>query len=353
MGLADDVVPAIVRRYPGGGVQRVVDLWERVRLGKPLAREWEDKGSQVAASYIEGLYTEPWHDVHTYPWISALEGNASVIRDELCSSCSEEFDAGDTWVPAAGEDAGAYGGGWRKLALQNRVWDAAACELFPHTRAIIEESGVPSVDVFFAKQKAGSGITPHTGNTNFFITVHLGLRIPDRDCWIQVGKKKREWVEAKSLVFDSSFVHSTRNDGTSDRTVLVVKFWHPQITSVERDALEFIFSALDDPSILKQSFVACPEEDLGGDSEMQMPLPIDSIDMDSEPQEPRGADSLSADTEAARLDGFLADLKADGLLPGVSTPEEVLAQGPTNRDARRKAVKKRKRRARSGKGRVR
>ena len=61
-------------------------------------------------------------------------------------------------------------------------------------------------------------------------------------CWMKVAEEKREWEEGKCLTLDTSFVHSTRNDHPSDdRHVLILDFWHPELTSIERTSLEFIY----------------------------------------------------------------------------------------------------------------
>lgn len=350
MGLADNMVPAIRGRYDGMDVERVIDAWNRGMAGEITSKEWENKGSQVVASYIEGLDAEPWHDVDRYPWIATLETNAATIRDELHRVCSAELPAGLAWVPAGGGDAEAYGPGWRKFVLQDREWNATACDLFRKTRELIDECVAPTVEVLFARQKGNSGVKPHTDNSNFFVTAHLALEVPGENCWIRVGNEKRQWLQDRALVFDSSFVHETRNDASADRTVLLVRFWHPQLTQVERDALDFIFRALDDPSILDEPYKPPPVVGSGAESfesETSVPVsePLLGERKDSVPAKPLGAAE-----EAERLDGFLADLKAEGLLPGVKTEEEVMAQGPKNREGRRKASKARKKASRQGTG---
>lgn len=67
----------------------------------------------------------------------------------------------------------------------------------------------PSVEVFFAKQAAKTGIKPHSDNTNFILTTHLGLDVPEGKCWIRVGGEKREWKNGKALVFDTHYIHET------------------------------------------------------------------------------------------------------------------------------------------------
>lgn len=416
MGLADDMVPAIRRRYGGIEAERVVDAWDRVMLGEVTRKEWDGKGSQVAASYVDGLEVEPWHNVDRYPWVSSLEENASVIRDELRRVLSKELGDGAAWVPAAEEDAEAYGPGWQKLVLQNRNWNSAVCGLFPKTCDILRGCGVPSHEVLFARQRAGTGIKPHTDNSNFFITAHLPLEVPEEGrCWLRVGtKEKREWRKDQVLAFDSSFVHETENGASSDRIVLLVRFWHPQLTQVETNALDFIFTALDDPSIIDQPYDRTldaekietnPDSTQSSEIEASTPasVPLDdgsgglpasagqetaleenaslpaSVALNdgsggtpasqgretAQEEDSRGPVSKAGDAvsheaisveplgdaaEAERLDGFLADLKSEGLLPGAGTKDDVLAQGPKNRSDRRKATKARKKASRAGKG---
>ncbi|CAM9803667.1 unnamed protein product [Scytosiphon promiscuus] len=413
MGLADDMVPAIRGRYGAKAAERVVDAWNRGMVGDILRKEWEGKGSQVAASYVEGLDAEPWHNVEWYPWVSSLEGKLDIIRDELRLVCSNKRD-GPAWVSAAEEDAEAYGPGWQKLPLQDRGWHAENCRLFPKTCGILEDCGHLSHEIFFAKQQARSGSKPHTDNSNFFITALFPLEVPDgEDCWIRVGKgEKQKWKESKALVLDSSFVHETRNDASSERIILLVRFWHPNLTRAERGALDFIFRALDDSSVLEeplhpvldlsdeeatlippglmerrafspmsvkpdrgmdqtQSSASPPPADEASPA-VPVPLPekpgspqevestsakslgsdsknVATMTGDADSREAISVDPLGDAAEAERLDGFLADLKSEGLLPGAGTKDDVLAQGPKNRSERRKATKARKKASRPGK----
>jgi Aspartyl/Asparaginyl beta-hydroxylase len=97
--------------------------------------------------------------------------------------------------------------------------------------------------VCFARQAPGSGVQPHSDGRNFILTTHLGLRVPE-GCWIQVGpdeNQRRSWEVGKLLTLDTSFVHSTGNPTDSDRHVLIIDFWHPDLTAGEREALTFIY----------------------------------------------------------------------------------------------------------------
>lgn len=40
---------------------------------------------------------------------------------------------------------------------------------------------------------------------------------------------------------DTSFEHSTGNPTESDRHVLIIDFWHPELTDAERAGLEYVY----------------------------------------------------------------------------------------------------------------
>ena len=95
------------------------------------------------------------------------------------------------WAPAAREEAIAYGPDWRTLVLQDRcVWDITNSSLFPRTTELVKRFKVPSVEVFFARQSPQTGIEPHSDNTNFILTSHLGLDVPEGECWMRVGNEQ-------------------------------------------------------------------------------------------------------------------------------------------------------------------
>lgn len=44
----------------------------------------------------------------------------------------------------------------------------------------------PTLEVFFARQPPGTGVKRHTDYVNFVQTTHLGLVVPEGDCWMKV-----------------------------------------------------------------------------------------------------------------------------------------------------------------------
>lgn len=44
---------------------------------------------------------------------------------------------------------------------------------------------------------------------------------------------------------DTSFIHSTANETDGDRYVLIIRFWHPEVTLMEKLAMQFVFDSID------------------------------------------------------------------------------------------------------------
>lgn len=256
LSFAEQVESELCKTFRRQKIERVLDSFQAVREGRTLETGVGTPQHRHAHSFIQGLDSQPFHDVHDYGWVQLLEKNWSTIAQELntVQSNPQLMRKGtNVWVPAARHEATAYGPDWRTLVIQDREWDPVNSELFSKTTSLLRETidDVPSVEVFFAKQAPGTGISLHTDDCNFILTMHLGLDVPEKQSWIEVGGERRYWENGKSLVFDTSYFHRTSNESSDKaRTVLLIRFWHPQLTMVERDALSFIFRAIENPSIL-------------------------------------------------------------------------------------------------------
>ena len=159
---------------------------------------------------------------------------------------------------ALAEDASSFNGdsalqtqvmgtGWSALRLQRLgQWNDDMCAKFPQTVALLKDLKVPTAmrGVMFARQRPGSRVARHSDGRNFVLTLHLGLRVPPggvETCWIECGGERRAWSEGKAVVLDTSFGHETANLSEDDRHVLIVDFWHPDLTLTEQEALKFIY----------------------------------------------------------------------------------------------------------------
>ena len=136
------------------------------------------------------------------------------------------------------------GTGWSAIRLQRLgVWNMENCKQFPKTYELLRSLGIPLAvrGVCFAKQAPNTGVAPHSDGRNFILTSHLGLSIPD-GCYMECGGERQTWTQGKLTTLDTSFVHSTSNPSpTEDRHVLIIDYWHPELTDAERAALEFVY----------------------------------------------------------------------------------------------------------------
>lgn len=202
-----------------------------------------------------------------FPWAAELEKNAHIIQEEFQAKLDEQelFAADSVWQNQV------MGAGWSAFRLQRLgVWNMDNCKEFPKTYELLRKLGIPLAvrGVCFARQAPGSGVQAHSDGRNFILTSHLGLKVP-AECWIQVGEERRTWEEGKLLTLDTSFSHSTGNPSDEERHVLILDFWHPELTQAERAALEFVYDLRNKFEGGKIPFrkprsVALQEEESGG-----------------------------------------------------------------------------------------
>eukprot|EP00527_Entomoneis_sp_CCMP2396_P001616 CAMPEP_0198143676 /NCGR_PEP_ID=MMETSP1443-20131203/9273_1 /TAXON_ID=186043 /ORGANISM="Entomoneis sp., Strain CCMP2396" /LENGTH=316 /DNA_ID=CAMNT_0043806947 /DNA_START=100 /DNA_END=1050 /DNA_ORIENTATION=+ len=200
-------------------------------------------GHDPSEEHVDGLTAKSFWDASSdpelFPWARELEEKSHIILEEFERKLreSDQFSSDSVWQNQV------MGDGWSAIRLQRLgVWNAENCEEFPKTYELLRSLRIPLAvrGVCFARQSPGSGVQPHSDGRNFIITSHLGLKVPDA-CWIRVGEEQRGWEEGKLTTIDTSFTHSTGNPSDSDRHVLIIDFWHPELTVAERAALDFVY----------------------------------------------------------------------------------------------------------------
>lgn len=114
------------------------------------------------------------------------------------------------------------------------------CDRAPFTCQLVEgiksASGCTRGQIKFSLMHPGTHIWAHTGPTNCRIRAHLGLVVPE-GTRIRVANDTRTWIPGKFIIFDDSFEHEVFHEGTSIRLVLIVDFWHPELSELQRRSL--------------------------------------------------------------------------------------------------------------------
>jgi aspartate beta-hydroxylase len=158
------------------------------------------------------------------------------------------------WAGPQTEDASSYGKGWQTLGLYDKgVWDGPNVQKFPITARAIRDSNVPLVEAFFASMEPNSKIKMHSDFTNFVLTVHLPLIIPQNGknmCRLTIADETRQWINGQLMMFDTSLLHDAINETDETRYILMFRVWHPDLTSTECHALQLLFDCLRLPELV-------------------------------------------------------------------------------------------------------
>jgi aspartate beta-hydroxylase len=254
----------------GDDAHRVIESWRLLEMGyehrefvgpqqdPPRLDAKASQCHQLAPSFVPGLAAREFYDTNQFPWCQKLASRYKEIREEFDAVTADmaklKQEGNNIWAGALTEGAGSYGVGWKTLVLMDRgVWDAVNVNLFPMTAKAVKDSGAPVVEVFFASMDAKSDIKLHSDFTNFVVTSHLALDIPqsgENKCRLTIGDTTRQWINGEVMVFDTSIMHAAVNEADKTRYILMLRLWHPDLTDVERHALQFIYDCLMLPDLV-------------------------------------------------------------------------------------------------------
>jgi len=233
--------------------------------------------TQICNSYVPGLTVREFWDTtsnnsnnsnpaSTFPWIESLKSKYPSLLKELKVNLQEqkaqqvEQQGNNIWAGALTEEAASYGVGWKTLVLKDKgYWDATNCQLFPQTAQAIHDANIPAVEVFFASMEPHSEIAPHSDFTNFVLTSHLALDIPysgTHQCRLRIGDTTREWINGQVTVFDTSLLHDAVNESDQTRYILMMRIWHPDLSTAQREALQYIYDVLHQEEALAAQLIS-------------------------------------------------------------------------------------------------
>ena len=262
---AGKVEQKLTDRFGANAASRVIQSWRLLDAGYEHRQRFSsDPNShfvQHAHSYVPGLTVRQFWDCEDLEWCQKLSSRYEEIRDEFLRVTSDmealRRQGSNIWAGALTQDALSYGEGWRTLGLYDKgVWDAQNVRMFPITATAIRDSEIPILEVFFASMEAQSSIKMHSDFTNFVLTSHLPLVIPqngENKCRLTIGDETRQWLNGKIMMFDTSIMHDAVNETDETRYILMLRVWHPDLTPVERDALQFLFDCLRVPELVSSN----------------------------------------------------------------------------------------------------
>ena len=180
-----------------------------------------------------GLASRPFHSGPVPEGARRLEASFDAIREEVLRLRRDDY---LRYAPTK------MSSGWYLYLLHHMGVPMGALNTgCPETLRVLDSLPdlcveYPWGDAALSLHAPGSHLNAHCSVDSLRRRCHLAIEVPD-GCTIRVGSETRTWVEGQALLFDDSFEHEVWHHGSSDRIVMIVDFWHPELTDIERRVL--------------------------------------------------------------------------------------------------------------------
>jgi aspartyl/asparaginyl beta-hydroxylase (cupin superfamily) len=164
-----------------------------------------------------------------FPWVSHIEQNAAVIREEVEALLEDRADLPNFQDISKDQIEITDDDRWKTVFLYGYGFTAElGVQMMPRTAALMREiPGMTTAMISILSPR--KHILDHRGPYKGVLRYHLGLIVPEdaSSCRIRVGDDVRHWQEGQSLLFDDTFNHEVWNDTDETRVVLFVDVLRP------------------------------------------------------------------------------------------------------------------------------
>ena len=165
--------------------------------------------------------------------------NITRIQEELIDVLNKDY----LWSYNEVED-----GIWKLYYFYNQgIKQTVNCDKCPQTARMISNTALFMNNVSFGNAafsyiSPGTIIPAHYGSTNARLRCHITL-CQGNNCTLSVESEEVIYNEEQIIVFDDSFEHSVNHEkgGSNNRIILMLDLWHPEVSKVEREAIEYIY----------------------------------------------------------------------------------------------------------------
>jgi hypothetical protein len=198
--------------------EELIYFWEDKLKDLQICKELVANYQQIKKEIIE-FVSKP-NSFHDYPRYKLGRRNEYYLYDNDWKA-----------VPLSnfnGEFISLYSNEEQKKQLNSIIQNAKQnCPTIDRIISPLEQEGVLS-NSFISRLFPGTVIHPHTGWTNSYMRIHLGI-ICDPECKITVGyegtkTETKTWEEGKILAFRDAgpYPHSVKHNGTKERIILSI-----------------------------------------------------------------------------------------------------------------------------------
>ena len=228
--------------HHGGYFERIMQSGPELDRVKAYLRSFEQPALASARPpdqspdypLFPGLRHRAFWDEADLPAALQLQAHAPIIHDEWAALTDDQC---LRYTPTSMHNL------WQVhllhyMGIDLEPLNPQAC---PKTHALLRQlPGIcldyPWGDALLSVHASDSHLRAHCSVDNLRVRCHLGLQIPP-GCCIRVGQETMAWQEGKVLLFEDSFEHEVWNRGDRRRAILIVDFWHPDLTPIEIEAL--------------------------------------------------------------------------------------------------------------------
>lgn len=172
-------------------------------------------------------------DPAEFPIVFALENAFQDIREEIRVLEASLFFPESEQIERTGK--------WEVLFFYERgrrnVANCAQCPVISSILDDYEPMKTFAGSIYLSKLHPNTHIGNHCGATNVRLRCHLGIQVPDGDCGLLCGGQLFHWKTGKCIVFNDALDHEAWNWTETERIVLIVDLWHPDLTWPERETL--------------------------------------------------------------------------------------------------------------------
>ena len=246
-----DLIPSLISsRFPNineaqlqrvaGMVKHALHPDQKSLLDKSLVEDKWRPHDEIHAYMPDLGETQPFWDPSELTICKKLSDNYETICNEyeaLLQDRKDRFQSVTTMN---------YDAGWKTLVLfynGHRIPDFPY-HLCPKTTELMESLPLGGRIAGFNRQNPSSGIPLHSDGNNMWLTLQMGIHVPDEEkAWIRVGPETRRWKAGECILYDTTYEHETNNESeTQERVVLHIDFFNTiQMTPIEIEVMRYIY----------------------------------------------------------------------------------------------------------------
>ena len=223
------------------------DALARLRTSRFGPGQGELANQDPTLAYVPGLRAIPWWDPaapELEPFTSWLDQHCDAILQETLACSRTEDDHFDPYPHLT--ITGAQADGWDVIFhCRSGTLIPENLDRFPTLATMLQRfPRAGTFECLISRLSPGAHLLPHCGTNNVVLTVQLPLVVPDGNTALRVIDDTRRWEPGRTAVFDDSFEHEAWNRTDEDRLLLLVSFFHPDLTDVECNIIRDIMPVM-------------------------------------------------------------------------------------------------------------